>query len=186
MRWRHLFRADGLDRLTDADLQHIDVLRLRTVIDLRTGDEVAKGRIATAGGRGRWYHLPMMDVLPPRESYDAWVGARQCRRAVPRHDLRRRATVRGFLQLVCDARRYPLVFHCFAGKDRTGILTALVLGLLGVADDDIAADYALSAAAMHRLLPGCGPSTGGGDEPSNWSPARPPSWRPSPRRWQSS
>ena len=47
---------------------------------------------------------------------------------------------------------YPLVFHCFAGKDRTGILTALVLGLLGVADDDIAADYALSEAAMHRLL----------------------------------
>ena len=53
---------------------------------------------------------------------------------------------------MCDAHRYPLVFHCFAGKDRTGILTALVLGLLGVADDDIAADYALSAAAMHRLL----------------------------------
>ena len=44
------------------------------------------------------------------------------------------------------------MFHCFAGKDRTGILTALVLGLLGVPDADIAEDYALSRAAMHHLL----------------------------------
>jgi protein-tyrosine phosphatase len=40
------------------------------------------------------------------------------------------------------------VFHCAAGKDRTGILAAVVLGLLGVDDDVIAADYALSQSAM--------------------------------------
>ena len=61
-------------------------------------------------------------------------------------------SVAAFLGLVCDPDAYPLVFHCFAGKDRTGILTALVLGLLGVADADIAEDYALSQSAMHRLL----------------------------------
>jgi protein tyrosine/serine phosphatase len=44
----------------------------------------------------------------------------------------------------------PLVFHCAAGKDRTGVLAALTLGLLGVADDDIADDYALSADAERR------------------------------------
>jgi protein tyrosine/serine phosphatase len=154
VRWRRLFRADGLDRLTAADLRHIEQLRLRTVIDLRTGDEVARGRIATTEGEVSWHHLPMLDVLPPRQRYDDWVQ--------PAHVAAQylgmistgtgAATARSFLRLVCDPERYPLVFHCFAGKDRTGILTALVLGLLGVADEDIAADYALSAAAMHHLL----------------------------------
>jgi protein-tyrosine phosphatase len=152
VRWRRLFRADGLDRLTAADLQHIERLRLRTVIDLRTGDEVARGRMATADAPVGWHHLPMLEVLPARERYNAWVTPAHVAEQYLGMISSGEATVRGFLHLVCDADRYPLVFHCFAGKDRTGILTALVLGLLGVADDDIASDYALSAAAMHRLL----------------------------------
>jgi protein-tyrosine phosphatase len=44
-----------------------------------------------------------------------------------------------------------LVFHCAAGKDRTGVLAAIVLGLLGVDPDVIAADYSLSGASMPRL-----------------------------------
>jgi protein tyrosine/serine phosphatase len=152
VRWRRLFRADGLDRLTTADLVHIEQLRLRTVIDLRTGDEVARGRLASSAGAVDWYHLPMLDVLPPPEHYGTWIDpsvkAEQYLGMVSSAP----ATVAGFLRLACDPASYPLVFHCFAGKDRTGILTALVLGLLGVADDDIAADYALSGPAMPRLL----------------------------------
>ena len=41
--------------------------------------------------------------------------------------------------------RTPAVFHCFAGKDRTGVVAAVVLGAVGVADEDIAEDYARSA-----------------------------------------
>jgi protein tyrosine/serine phosphatase len=152
VRWRRLFRADGLDRLTPADLQHIAGLRLRTVVDLRTGDEVAKGRMATADDGVSWHHLPMLDVLPPRDRYDDWVTPAHVADQYVGMMTSGAGTVTSFLRLVCDPDRYPLVFHCFAGKDRTGILTALILGLLGVADDDIAADYALSAAAMHHLL----------------------------------
>jgi len=43
------------------------------------------------------------------------------------------------------------VFHCTAGKDRTGVLSALVLTLLGVDEDAVVADYALSGEAMTRL-----------------------------------
>jgi protein-tyrosine phosphatase len=46
----------------------------------------------------------------------------------------------------------PAVFHCAAGKDRTGMLAALVLSALGVPDDVIIADYALSGAALARLF----------------------------------
>ena len=44
------------------------------------------------------------------------------------------------------------MFHCSAGKDRTGVLAAVLLGLLGVPDETIVADYALSAAAMQQLI----------------------------------
>src|SRR5262249_48896723 len=47
---------------------------------------------------------------------------------------------------------YPAVFHCAAGKDRTGIVACVVLGLLGVSDDEIVADYALSGPAMARMI----------------------------------
>jgi protein tyrosine/serine phosphatase len=152
LRWRRLFRADGLDRLTETDLVHVEQLRLRTVIDLRTGDEVARGRLAPAAGAVDWYHLPMLDVLPPPEHYGTWIDpsvkAEQYLGMVSSAP----DVIAGFLRLACDPASYPLVFHCFAGKDRTGILTALVLGLLGVADDDIVDDYALSSSAMPRLL----------------------------------
>jgi protein-tyrosine phosphatase len=67
-----------------------------------------------------------------------------------------------------DAR--PAVFHCTAGKDRTGLLSAVVLSLLGVPEETVIADYALSGAAMARLrtkliekYPGSSIFTGGPD-----------------------
>src|SRR5204862_328145 len=58
----------------------------------------------------------------------------------------------GALTVLVEHDAYPAVFHCSAGKDRTGILAAIVLGLLGVPDDVIVADYTLSAAAMERMI----------------------------------
>ena len=48
--------------------------------------------------------------------------------------------------------RLPAVFHCSAGKDRTGVLAALVLSVLGVPDEVVAADYHLSASAVVKLV----------------------------------
>jgi protein-tyrosine phosphatase len=151
IRWRTLFRADGLDRLTPADLTAVAGLGLRTVVDLRTPDEVAKARFEP-GDASAWHHLPMIDVLPPPDDFAEWVVSEYVADQYVAMLEGAPASVRTFLGLLTDPGAYPLVFHCFAGKDRTGILTALVLGLLGVADDDIAADYALSRMAMTRLI----------------------------------
>jgi protein tyrosine/serine phosphatase len=51
------------------------------------------------------------------------------------------------LRLIADADAVPLVYHCRAGKDRTGIISAVTLSLLGVTDEDIADDYQLSEVA---------------------------------------
>jgi protein-tyrosine phosphatase len=153
VRWRRLFRADGLARLTTADLAQLRTIGLRTVIDLRTADEVTKrGRIDPAHADLAYHHLPMIDVLPPAEELAKWADpafvAEQYR------DMLRSgaATITRALELLADGDAYPVTYHCMAGKDRTGILSALVLALLGVTDDDIVGDYALSGEAMQRLL----------------------------------
>ena len=61
-------------------------------------------------------------------------------------------TVSAALRLLADPERQPAVFHCSVGKDRTGVLSGLVLGFLGVPDEVIVDDYALSYEAMLRIL----------------------------------
>jgi protein-tyrosine phosphatase len=55
------------------------------------------------------------------------------------------------LGVIADPAQAPVVVHCMAGKDRTGVVVALTLSLLGVSDEDVATDYALTEAAMRRL-----------------------------------
>ena len=73
----------------------------------------------------------------------------------------------------------PLVFHCAAGKDRTGVLAALVLSTLGVPDPDVAADYALSADAMARRLAWLRPPIL--TAPCSWPASLRAGWPPRPR-----
>src|SRR5262249_9705557 len=63
-----------------------------------------------------------------------------------------KGTVLGSLiRLLASAESLPAVFHCEAGCDRTGVLAAAVLSLLGVPEDVIAEDYALTAQAMPAI-----------------------------------
>src|SRR5262245_15002971 len=56
------------------------------------------------------------------------------------------------LPVLRNPRATPAVFHCAAGKDRTGVVASVLLSLLAVGDDTIAADYHLSSAGMDRML----------------------------------
>jgi protein-tyrosine phosphatase len=55
------------------------------------------------------------------------------------------------LELIADRTNHPLVFHCRVGKDRTGVLAALLLAAAGVIDEDIVHDYTLSAPFMPEI-----------------------------------
>ena len=57
-------------------------------------------------------------------------------------------TVVAAVRHVLDPASHPVLFHCAAGKDRTGVVAALVLAVLGVHDEQIVADYVLSDAAV--------------------------------------
>ena len=99
-----------------------------------------------------YHHLPLTDVLPPTDElsrYDepAFVTARYRQLFTEGSSSLARA-----VQVLAEPDALPAVFHCSAGKDRTGILAALVLGFLGVDRHVIVEDYALSGEAMVALL----------------------------------
>lgn len=154
VRWRTLFRSDGLYRLTPADLTQLARLGLRTVIDLRTPAELEeRGRISWPDEELAFHHLPLMDVLPPQDTYGAeWVDPARVAEQYVAILAAGSEAIASAIDVLCDPAAYPLVYHCMVGKDRTGILSAVVLAALGVAPADIAADYALSGEAMVRMM----------------------------------
>ncbi|MFF3687978.1 tyrosine-protein phosphatase [Streptomyces sp. NPDC002187] len=152
VRWGTLYRSDSLAKLQGTDWDRFLTLGVRTVIDLRyPWETAAKGRVPESDSfdyvnlsvEHRPYDQaeisPDLDpwrYLADRYAEVALDGAKELRQA---------------LELVA-ADSGPLVFHCASGKDRTGLLAALVLGLAGVPDDDIAADFALTELATERLI----------------------------------
>lgn len=153
-RWRTLFRADGLYRLTPGDADRVVALGVRTVVDLRTENEVTqRGRFPVASHTVAYHHLPIIDATwgetATLETEDVveflvWAYRQMLEVAAPRFA--------DAMRLLAGSGALPAVFHCAAGKDRTGLLSALVLGSLGVDDSLIAADYALTKQAMRRLV----------------------------------
>lgn len=151
LRWRRLFRSDSLHGLCADDQEAFTALGIRTVLDLRRPYEVERdGRVPDWNSvvwrhihpeHREWHETPYQDgqdlarYLADRYLDMAEEGA---------------AGLAAAVDLIADERAAPLVVHCVAGKDRTGVVCALTLALLGVSDVDIAADYALSTARGER------------------------------------
>jgi protein-tyrosine phosphatase len=156
-KWRTLFRADGLHRLTEADLRVMRDIGLRTVVDLRTADElIERGRFPLNAHPVGYHHVSLMDVIwdpgqAPAESSGAPVADFLLERYIEMIDGAGQR-IGDVFAILSDPAALPAVFHCAAGKDRTGILAALLLSSLGVVDDDVVADYALTGEAVPRML----------------------------------
>lgn len=154
-RWRTLWRADGLQRLDDADRQAVAALGLRTIVDLRTHGEQADWGVAPHRQLGaRLMHRPLIAELWSHDSVEPDHDPVQY--LVERyHEMldEGSSVLAEIVELVAhDPEATPLVFHCSAGKDRTGVTAAVLLGLAGVDHHTIAADYHLTAEAMTDLL----------------------------------
>jgi protein-tyrosine phosphatase len=155
LQWGRLFRADGLQRLTDDDRRRFAELGIVTVIDLRTPDEIERrGRFEPDVNSTRYHHLPLVDVIPDMTGFDADAIASPDF-MVDRYEemladgAERIATA---LTVLAEPGALPAVFHCAAGKDRTGLLAAIILRLLGVPASDVIADYAMSQVAMREMI----------------------------------
>ena len=154
-----LFRSDELCALTTDDLKVIASLGIRVVFDLRNdlersrrpnrlppGIEVLE-RTSPGSGEGRTTEeaIAAGDIPDRDDAYMTSVYVDMLTRLVPE--------LRILVERAAAARERPLLFHCAAGKDRTGVAAALLLGLLGVPDETILDDYDLTTtfSAPHRL-----------------------------------
>jgi protein-tyrosine phosphatase len=143
LHWRALFRSDGLHRLDADGVAGLAVLGLHTIVDLRADIELEQSPSATAGLPAQMKHIPIVrdpTLLPAGldrldDEYQYMVD--ECGDAFG-------AVVRE----LCRPRALPALVHCAGGRDRTGIVVALVLAVLGVADELIGVDYSLSDAYL--------------------------------------
>lgn len=145
-RWRLVFRSDSLHQLTHEDLEALETegIALTTGFDLRTHVEIETSGIGPLYERGtRHLHTPFVpDVSDGSRDYSELAGGlgELYGQMFPKAD----ACVATFFHTLAETDSYPLVFYCSAGKDRTGMTTALLLRTLGVSDEQIAADYHLT------------------------------------------
>lgn len=149
VRWRRVYRSDTLCHVTAADVEHlVDELGLLTIIDLRTATELEReGRGALAASNVDYHHIPIFDEtqdiagLIDRPLYEMYLS--MLRNAGAR--------IGAVVRVIAEAGNHPVVFHCAAGKDRTGLVAAVLLSLLGVSDDDVVADYVLTDDIMDEM-----------------------------------
>jgi protein-tyrosine phosphatase len=144
-----VYRSNNLDDLTDRDLDALRALGVATVYDLRRQSEVPEGYVCALPFAER-VHLPMgsdddlgatlscTDVATPR---DYW------RLAVDHHDV-----ISLIFEGLAEDRRLPAIIHCSSGKDRTGVVCALLLTLIGVPGISVLDDFEQS----QELWQSCG------------------------------
>jgi protein-tyrosine phosphatase len=149
-RFRSLFRSDDLAQLSAEGRQALADHGVETVVDLRWSEELAlnPSPVPTHLAKIRYHHLSLCAKTP-----DEWRAFCEDYRketwklAVLEHA---RAELRDVLRAIAESSSAPLLFHCVAGKDRTGIIAALLLTLADVEPESIAQDYALSAERLRE------------------------------------
>ena len=155
VRWRRLFRSDHLAALTAQDVQTLAGLGLARAVDLRGQQESAAQSYALP--ELRYLPLPIEPTVVQRAKEMAQAGQaitapvarqlmRETYRAFVADNQAQFAALFDYL-LQDDS---PLVFHCTAGKDRTGFAAALILQALGVSQDLILQDYLLTNGLYRR------------------------------------
>jgi protein-tyrosine phosphatase len=142
-RWGAVVRSDSLAALTDAGRAALAAYGVRAVVDLRLPDELARhpNPYATPGDHAIAY--TNISILDPAAGFppDTLTLAENYLWSLDRFG----GLVVAAVSAVATAPEGGVLVHCAAGKDRTGLISALLLGLVGVPDETIAADYAMTA-----------------------------------------
>ena len=148
-RWRSVLLADDVVHLTPVGLQALLDFGLRTVIDLRWPEEVAAHPNPLTRRQIHYRHVSLLTHSQQNWGRLSGPATREeWNRLVLIHT---RPQLRDVLQVIAAAPPGPLLFHCVAGKDRTGVVAALLLALADVTAEAIAYDYGMSAECLREI-----------------------------------
>lgn len=130
-----IYRSAALDNITeDGKLAALELYKIKTDLDLRYEKEIPTPSVSPLGENVRYYQ------------YDGCQYAHTVSdgRQVGISGAEMQQTLADTIRLFADESNYPIVFHCAIGRDRTGTLAAILLGLLGAERDAIVMDYEMS------------------------------------------
>jgi len=166
VQWGCLYRSAQLDRLSERGITELVNLGIRTVIDLRFTNEinnyptikaaVPEAKIIswdqekTGDSEGR-SHKMQMSWRDSLESLDPKQVKEAMRVNYPEKLYSHAAIYRKMLLCIAEAKT-PLLLHCAAGKDRTGVAAALILSLLNVSEETIIEDYLLTQSQLEGRI----------------------------------
>ena len=156
--WRRLFRSAALHKMNERDIARLkQEIGSRVVIDLRRPRDPEKNLepLLLKEIGARYHPIPFRPDGPAYLEDEAkanpnatTMGEIYLYRVSEKSFGKRLADA---LEIIAEPENHPLVFHCSAGKDRTGVLAAVVLTAMGIVDDDVVGDYALSAPFMKDI-----------------------------------
>ena len=145
VKWRKVIRAGDLNLLTEADLMYFEQIPVKTYIDFRDSEEINAAPDKTPASLLHHFYLPVetgnifdFQKVRPEQMLSLLVEGNQY---FATHNQKQ---YREFFQILMKEENTPLLFHCSAGKDRTGFGAALFLSALGVSREVICEDYLLT------------------------------------------
>lgn len=154
-----LFRSGNLSRLTEKDIVIVNQLGIRKICDLRGVDEIEKFPDPVIDGAA-WHHTPilsedkMMGQVGTHSSF-----ADELRKTKPgelllnlnKNMVSFKTAFQNVFKVLLTEPHTPMLFHCMAGKDRTGAVAALILSVLGVSREDIHNDYLYTNETLEQM-----------------------------------
>lgn len=150
IKWGKLFRSDDLHNLLDTDLSYLSSIPLISIVDFRSEEEMTKApdKIPASVKEDYKYSISPGNLMDAKNlmklSEQQLDSAMMDMNILLVTDTACINEYKKFFSLLQDENEIPLMYHCSAGKDRTGMATALILYALGVDEKTIADDYLLS------------------------------------------
>ena len=149
IRKNYLIRSANLSKIDKRSLQQLKKYHLYKIIDLRTNEETAEKPNKVIDG-AQYVQIPIFNEKTVGITREKNIGIKEMLHALPdltglyRNMVTNEYSVAQLKQIIheiVDSNGYPVLFHCSAGKDRTGIVSLLLLSILDVGEDKIIKDY---------------------------------------------
>lgn len=169
VKWGKLFRSGNLSKLTDKDIERVRALGISSILDLRSVEEIALQPNPRIEGIKNLH----IQVIPDEELSEEENNNAQAAVHADRNDKYKQLISNGaadqimidlytqmvsfgdafkrVFQVLLENSDESVLFHCMVGKDRTGILSALILSALGVSEETILEDYSLTNESFDKI-----------------------------------
>ncbi|MDR0630036.1 MAG: tyrosine-protein phosphatase [Treponema sp.] len=154
LRWGLLYRAGDLHGLSSKDQAFLEKRHIKTIVDFRGTQEKTRAPDGALATLVQTFELPIEagSILDLCAAETEVRGEALMQELYGRLVEIARPQYRKFFSILADPAHTPLLFHCSAGKDRTGLAAAFILSALGVDRERIYQDYLLSAAYLREMI----------------------------------